>query len=316
MNTLSRLKLTTLLVTLFLGHTGAFAAEPNSPPLKPDAVLAASAKASVTYEDLIAEISRIPPKDQFEFLMSRQRLAVVVENILINKTLAIEARERGLDKRPEIQAEIRNQIDKVLAKYRGQDVQNSVPKINLEPKAREMYVANPDKYLRPAQIDTWHTLVSIKGRTRAEAMARALEVRARLLKGESKEQIAQEYSDDPSKITNSGNLDFRGKTTLDPVFVATAEKLKVGEYSMPVETDFGIHIIQLKGTIPESRPTYAEAKRELLQEAEGQYLQSMWEKHINSIRNDPTVKVNAEALDAVKPKMPEIPSPAPVQLPK
>ena len=114
MNKLSRRNLSTTLVILFLG-ANANAAEPATAPLKPDAVLASSAKASVTYEDLVAEISRIPPKDQFEFLMSRQRLAVVVENILINKTLAIEARERGLDKRPEIQAEIRNQIDKVLA---------------------------------------------------------------------------------------------------------------------------------------------------------------------------------------------------------
>lgn len=281
----------------------------DSPPLSPDTVLASSKRTQVTYGDLLAEISRIPAKDQFEFLMSRQRLSVVIENILINKTLAQEARELGLDKRPSIQAEMQNQIDKVLAKYRGQEVQANAPKVNLEAKAREMYVVNPDKFLRPAQIDTWHTLISLKGRTKAQAIARAEEVRSKLLAGADKAQIALEYSDDQSRNINNGNLGFTNKAALNGVFVAAAEKLKVGEFSGPVETDFGIHIIQLKGLIPESRPSYDVAKRELIQEAETQYQQAVWEQHINGIRNDASIKVNAEALDAIKPKVPEIPPP-------
>jgi hypothetical protein len=44
-----------------------------------------------------------------------------------------------------------------------------------------------------------------------------------------------------------------------------------------------------------------------MEEAQGQYLQAIWQQHINAIRDDSSIKVNAEALDAVKPKMPEIP---------
>lgn len=292
-------------LAVFAAHAAAAGTE--STPVTAETVLASSNRTTVTYADLQAEIARIPANDQFEFLMSRQRLAVVVENILINKTLAQEARNLGLDKKPAIQSEIQNQIDKVLAKYRGQELQANAPKINLEPKAREMYVANPDKYLRPAQIDTWHILISLKGRTKEQAIARAQEVRKRLLSGENKEEVARVYSDDPSRNTNSGNLGYTNKASLHPLFVAAAEKLKAGEFSEPVETDFGLHIIQLKGTIAESRPPYELAKRELMEEAQGQYLQAIWEQHINAIRNDSSIKVNAEALDAVKPKMPEIP---------
>ncbi len=298
-------------IVLAFSLVGAMAlpAAADSLTVGPETVLASSKRTQVTYADLLAEISRIPARDQFEFLMSRQRLSVVVENILINKTLALEARELGLDKKPAIQAEMQNQIDKVLAKYRGQEVQANAPKVNFEPKAREMYVVNPDKFLRPAQIDTWHTLISLKGRTKAQAIARAEEVRSKLLAGANKEQIALEYSDDQSRNINNGNLGLTNKAALNNVFVAAAEKLKVGEFSAPVETDFGIHIIQLKGQVPESRPPYELAKRELMQEAETQYLQAYWEQHVNGIRNDPSIKVNAEALDAVKPKVPEIPPP-------
>jgi peptidyl-prolyl cis-trans isomerase C len=287
----------------------------DSPPLSPETILASSKNTRVTYADLMAELARIPAKDQFEFLMSRQRLSVVVENILINKTLAQEAREIGLDKKPEIQVEIQNQIDKVLAKYRGQEIQANAPRVNFEAKARELFVSNPDRFVRYAQIDTWHTLVSLSGRSKEQAMARAQEIRKKLIAGASKEEIALEYSDDQSRATNNGNLGMINKATLDRVFVTAAEKLKVGEFSEPVETVFGIHIIQLKGMVPESRLSYEITKRELLQEAEAQYSQAIWEQHINAIRNDTSIKINAEALDAVKPKMPELPPPPVVEMP-
>ena len=82
-----------LICTLLLG-TPAFAQDAQ---IDPATVLAQTAKMTVTYEDLQAEMARIPEKDRLEFLMNRNRLATVVENILINKTLAAEARERKLD---------------------------------------------------------------------------------------------------------------------------------------------------------------------------------------------------------------------------
>lgn len=61
-----------------------------------DTVLASTEKTKVTYEDFLTEMSRIPEKDRFEFLLSRQRLGKLVENILINKTMAAEATAQTL----------------------------------------------------------------------------------------------------------------------------------------------------------------------------------------------------------------------------
>ena len=50
---------------------------------------------------------------------------------------------------------------------------------------------------------------------------------------------------DPSVARNSGELGFFRRGDLAPEFEATALSLEPGEISMPVETDFGFHIIQL-----------------------------------------------------------------------
>lgn len=275
--------------------------------IDPATVLAQTSKMTVTYEDLQAELARIPEKDRSEFLMNRNRLATVVENILINKTLAAEARERKLDVTPAVQAEIRNQVDKVLAKYRGQDVQKNAPKINLEPKARELYLTQQEGLISPAQYEVWHVLVDLKGRTRAEAQARISEVREKLIKGEPPEDLVRAYSDDISKRNNKGNLGYLKLSSFDPAFAEATKKLKVGEISGIVETQFGFHVLKLLGVVPERKFSYEEAKPFLLREAEHVYQQAVWDAHVVNIREDASLKVNTDALEKIRPKVPDLP---------
>ena len=83
-----------------------------------ETVLASNARTKVTYEDLLAEVARIPEENRLEFMLSPQRLATVVENILINKIMSSEAQQSGLQNQPKIAAEIRNQTEKVIRRLR------------------------------------------------------------------------------------------------------------------------------------------------------------------------------------------------------
>jgi len=69
-------------------------------------------------------------------------------------------------------------------------------------------------------------------------------LRNKALNGESFEILATFNSEGPSS-QDGGNLGFHGRGSLDPAYEAGALALKPGEISMPVESDFGIHIIQL-----------------------------------------------------------------------
>jgi peptidyl-prolyl cis-trans isomerase SurA len=72
-----------------------------------------------------------------------------------------------------------------------------------------------------------------------------LEIRDKIMNGESFEILATLYSQDPGSAQNGGNLGFVGRGMFQPEFEAAVFKLKKGEVSMPVETEFGFHLIQL-----------------------------------------------------------------------
>ncbi len=72
-----------------------------------------------------------------------------------------------------------------------------------------------------------------------------LELRKRILQGESFSTMAILYSQDPGTAKKGGELGFYGRGQLYPEFEAVAYKLKDGEVSNVVETEAGYHIIQM-----------------------------------------------------------------------
>lgn len=72
------------------------------------------------------------------------------------------------------------------------------------------------------------------------------ELRGRILRGESFELLARQYSEDPGSASRGGQLPFYKRGELAPEFEATAMTLEEGELSMPVETQFGFHLIELQ----------------------------------------------------------------------
>jgi peptidyl-prolyl cis-trans isomerase SurA len=80
-----------------------------------------------------------------------------------------------------------------------------------------------------------------KNITRTELVA----LRNRLLAGEDWSTLAKKYSSDPSVITNGGDMGWSGRGRMVPEYEAQAFRLKPNEISMPFESPFGFHIMQL-----------------------------------------------------------------------
>jgi len=80
---------------------------------------------------------------------------------------------------------------------------------------------------------------------KANIKARLNGLRERILEGEKFEDIARLYSQEPGAKSSGGNIGFFERGQLAPEYEATALRLKPGEISKPVETDFGFHIIEL-----------------------------------------------------------------------
>lgn len=77
-------------------------------------------------------------------------------------------------------------------------------------------------------------------------MNEMIQLRARIISGESFEELAMEYSDDGS-AANGGSLGTFGPGEMTLAFEDAAFSLEEGEISAPVVTTFGIHIIRLDG---------------------------------------------------------------------
>ncbi|MDE0471977.1 MAG: peptidylprolyl isomerase [Ekhidna sp.] len=73
-----------------------------------------------------------------------------------------------------------------------------------------------------------------------------LDIKSRIERGESFATLAKQYSQDPGSASRGGELGFYGRGELAPEYEAAALSLSPGEISMPVETQFGFHIIELE----------------------------------------------------------------------
>ncbi len=77
-----------------------------------------------------------------------------------------------------------------------------------------------------------------------EVRKKLLDLRQRILNGESFETLAVLYSEGPS-ASHGGDIGWAGKAELDPAYAKAAFSLKKGQVSKIVESSFGYHLIQL-----------------------------------------------------------------------
>lgn len=83
-------------------------------------------------------------------------------------------------------------------------------------------------------------------------------------------KLARENSQDPGSAERGGDLDFFGKGMMVPPFEEAAFKLKQGEISDVVQSDFGYHIIQLTGVKPAKEKSLEEVKGQIAAEIKKQ----------------------------------------------
>lgn len=88
-------------------------------------------------------------------------------------------------------------------------------------------------------------VAEVSAKQKADVRNQLLEIRTRLLAGENFGELARKYSDDPSVLSNNGEMNWVGRGRMVPEYEAVAFRMKLGDISMPFESPFGMHIMQL-----------------------------------------------------------------------
>lgn len=150
----------------------------------------------------------------------------------------------------EIRIELRDQIREQLL---GQQMQDNITKqVTITPnEVKKFFSKIPADslpyYDSDVEIGQIVRVAKISSSQKEETKAKLNDLRARIIQGENFSELAKKYSEDPSVVSNGGEMGTVGRGAMVPTYEAMAFKLKPGEISQPFESPFGFHIMQLIG---------------------------------------------------------------------
>lgn len=194
-----------------------------------------------------------------------ERQQAVREELINREVLAQAALKRGLDKAPEVtaQMEMARQAVLVRALFDAELKGNPITDLDLQ-RQYEQFKGT----MGSNEYKVRHILVDKEDE--------AKQIIADLAKGGDFAKIAKEKSKDPGSKENGGDLDWGPSARYVKPFadaVTTQAKGKVS--AAPVKTDFGYHIIIVDDVRPLKVPEFAEMKEQFRQRAQQQQVQKM-----------------------------------------
>ncbi|HWT71422.1 MAG TPA: SurA N-terminal domain-containing protein [Oxalicibacterium sp.] len=114
-------------------------------------------------------------------------------------------------------------------------------------------------------------------------------------------KLAKENSDDPGSAAHGGDLDFFGKGMMVKSFEDAAFKLKQGEISDLVQSEFGYHIIKVTAIKPATTKPLAQVKNEIAANIRKQIIAKKYSEAADVFSN--TVYEQSESLKPVADKL-------------
>jgi peptidyl-prolyl cis-trans isomerase C len=239
----------------------AAAPKPAPAPAKPEATasgdtvvltIGAEKITKTQFEQILEQvIAQMPPERRAaaDAPGARRQLA---EQLAELKALAQEARRQKLDQTPEAKVQMAMRSDQLVAGMLFQQISKSAKPTPADLKA--YYDEHKTDY---ETVTARHILIRFTGSavplregqkdlSDDEALAKAKDVRAKIVAGGSFEELAKTESDDTGSGANGGALGDFTRGRMVPQFEEAAFKLPVNEVSEPVKTQFGYHVIQVQ----------------------------------------------------------------------
>ena len=265
-------------------------------PLRGDAdtVIASQGGMKVTMGDVDAFAQPMPASDRAHFFDSPQRIQSLITNLLLQRQLAGEAREHGLDKDLNALADGGSATDAALAKAELQRFQKDLQIPDFSKLAHEEYVANPEKYEVGRTFDIRQILIStglVGTITRSDDDAKALaekvaaEVRAN---PDQFDELVEKYSDELGKARDGGLMHDADRTGYDDTFRDAIRALRTpGEISPLIKTESGYHLVKLLARSEGTRQPFESVRDDVIAALKTRYIEKSVRTHVDELRNRP-----------------------------
>ena len=238
----ARVRSTAVALALGAGAVLAFSGAASADPK----VLATVDGQPITEDDLAVAMADIGPGLP-QKLEGAQRQKYVLDYLIDLQLAAKKAQAEKLDQTPEFEKKLAYYRDKLAMEQLLGSVAKAATTEDAERKAyEEAAKAEPPQ----EEIHARHILLPTE-----EEAKKAL---ARVKGGEDFAKVANEVSKDTGG--DGGDLGWFTKDRMVPEFSEAAFKLKKGEISDPVKTQFGWHIIQVEDTRTKTFPPFEQLK--------------------------------------------------------
>jgi peptidyl-prolyl cis-trans isomerase C len=194
-----------------------------------------------------------------------ERHQAVKEELVNREILAQAAMKRGLDKNPEVaaQMDMARQAVLVRALFEAEIKNNPVTDADLQ-KQYDQFKSS----MGTNEYKVRHILV--------DKEEDAKQIIADLGKGGDFAKIAKEKSKDPGSKDNGGDLDWGPAARYVKPFADAVQSQPKGKVSAaPVKSDFGYHVIVVDDVRPLKAPEFGEIKEQFRQRAQQQQIQKM-----------------------------------------
>ena len=181
--------------------------------------------------------------------------ARVREEVVLREIFAQEAEKRGIAATPDYRAQMELLRQTLLIRELFADWQRKNPPTDAEIKSEY------DKYKAQAQGTEYRARhILVEKEDEAKSLA------AQLKGGANFDELAKKHSKDPGSAQRGGDLDYARPESYVPEFGQAMAKLKKGETSEPVRSQFGWHIIRLEDTREAQFPPLEEVRDRIAQQ--------------------------------------------------
>lgn len=287
---------------------------PSSPYTAAKAGVASAAKASkpgkvvmrvngeaITEAEFMAFLAAIPEQQRAVFAgpAGKRQLA---DELVRMKALEQEARRLGITE----DAEVTAQMDLLRTQVVAQRALQKIVEQSAEKEIGALYERE-----KKNALSLRHIVFAYQGGmmppkaqgaqppSEAQAMQKAAGVVSRIRGGADFAQIARAESDDAQSAANGGSLGPMRPDQLPPEIASVVSKLKPGQVSEPVKTQFGVHVFNV------AEPSLEDLRPMLMQQVQ----QEIAQREIGRLQKAATVDLDEQFF----PKVPGLPGQPPPQ---
>lgn len=240
--------------------------------MRENKILAVVNGKEITEDTVLKFLNDLGPQMAMQF-QSPEGIKRVVEELINQEVLYLEALENGLDKEEAFLVELEKVKESIIKQYSLNILLSNISAS--EDELLDFYNENKDKFQKPESVVASHILVD----TEEKADTIIIEIN----QGLSFEDAAQKYSSCPSK-DQGGNLGEFTKGQMVPEFEVAAFSMELNQVSEPVKSQFGYHIIKLISKNEETISTFDEVKDGVNQQVLGMKQQEAYLNKTNELK--------------------------------